>query len=200
MWVRSKEGEALDIVDRAKARDREAFEMLVERHATETYRLAAAIVGTGDAADVAQETFVAAWQQLPKLRDGGAFVPWLRRICVNRSRNWLRTRKRRPQAMFDVHDDATAPLLPDGRGDFRAAVEARAVLEPAFDSLTPHQRAVLALHYSMGYSIADAADALGVRVGTAKSRLSAGLAALRRAIENPVRDVEADDAGTEATS
>ena len=56
--------------------------MLVEQHATEVYRLTAAIVGTGDAADVAQESFVAAWQQLPKLRDGGVFSPWLRRILA----------------------------------------------------------------------------------------------------------------------
>jgi RNA polymerase sigma factor (sigma-70 family) len=172
--------------------------MLVEKHASETYRLAAAIVGPADAADVTQETFVAAWQQLPRLRDAGAFGPWLRRIGVNRSRNWLRTRKRRPQAVLDA-DDSASGALSDPRGDFRGAVEARAVLEPAFESLTPDQRAVLALHYGMGFSIADAADALGVRVGTAKSRLSAGLAALRREIEDPLREVETDDIGTEAT-
>lgn len=56
------------------------------------------------------------------------------------------------------------------------------VLEPAFDALSPDQRAVLALHYSMGYSIAETADALDLRVGTAKSRLNAGLAVLRAAI------------------
>ncbi len=56
--------------------------MLIERHAAETYRLAAAIVGEADARDVAQEAFVAAWQQLPRLRDANAFSPWLRRICV----------------------------------------------------------------------------------------------------------------------
>lgn len=165
--------------------------MLVEQHATETYRLAAAIVGTADAADVTQETFVSAWQELPRLRDGGAFRGWLRRICVNRSRNWLRTRGRRPQAVLDLTDEAST-TLPDGGADFRGAAEARAVLEPAFEALSPDQRAVLALHYSMGYSIAEAADALGVRVGTAKSRLSAGLAALRREIAEPLRDVETE--------
>lgn len=185
------EGEALDPVIRAKARDREAFEMLVEKHATEMFRLAAAIVGTADAADVTQESFVAAWQELPKLRDTGAFGPWLRRICVNRSRNWLRMHARRPRAAMQV-DDAAAPAIPDPRGDFRTAAEARAVLEPAFESLTPDQRAMLALHYSMGLSITEAADALGIRVGTAKSRLSAGLAALRRELEDPRRDVETE--------
>lgn len=161
--------------------------MLVERHVAETHRLAAAIVGVADAPDVTQETFVAAWQQLPKLRDGSAFAPWLRRICVNRSRNWLRARSRRPVAALDITADAVAvgPL-----GDFRAAVEARALLDPAFEALTPDQRAVLALHYSMGLSIAEAADALGVRIGTAKSRLSAGLAAMRRELTEPLHEHE----------
>jgi RNA polymerase sigma-70 factor (ECF subfamily) len=171
----------LEIVRRAQAGDREAFEMLVERHAAETYRLAAAIVGEADASDVAQESFVAAWQQLPRLRDASAFAPWLRRITVNRCRNWIRARDRRGRPT-SFETDPMASLLPDDRRDFRGAVEARMVLEPAFEALSADQRAVLALHYSMGYSIAETAEALDVRVGTAKSRLSAGLAALRAAI------------------
>ena len=170
----------MELVRRAQAGDREAFEVLVERHAAETYRLAAAIVGETDARDLAQEAFVAAWQQLPRLREPGAFVPWLRRICVNRCRNWLRARHRRIRPTSLQADDAAR--LPDGRRDFRGAVEARLVLEPAFEALSPDQRAVLALHYTMGYSIAETAEALELSVGTAKSRLSAGLAALRTAI------------------
>ena len=163
--------------------------MLVEKHATETFRLAAAIVGVADAADVTQETFVSAWQQLPKLRDAGAFGPWLRRICVNRSRNWLRSRGRRPRTALDLGDEVR---VTDPRPDFRAAAEARAILEPAFESLSVDQRAVLALHYSIGLSISEAADVLGIRVGTAKSRLSAGLAVLRRELDDPRRDVETE--------
>jgi len=72
----------MELVRRAQAGDREAFEMLVERHAAETYGLAAAIVGEADARDVAQEAFVVAWQQLPSLRDSEAFGAWLRRICA----------------------------------------------------------------------------------------------------------------------
>lgn len=154
--------------------------MLVERHAADTYRLAAAIVGEADARDVAQEAFVAAWQRLPRLRDANAFAPWLRRITVNRCRNWLRARNRRGRPISLQTDEASH--LPDPGRDFRVAVEARMVLEPAFESLLPDQRAVLALHYSMGYSITETADALELRVGTAKSRLNAGLAALRAAI------------------
>jgi RNA polymerase sigma-70 factor (ECF subfamily) len=171
--------------------------MLVEQHAERMYRLAAAIVGTADAGDVAQETFVAAWQQLPKLRDSAAFEAWLRRICVNRSRNWLRDRRRRPHGMAAL--DAEAEAIRDPAADFRRGIEARAVIAPAYERLGPEHRAVLALHYSIGLSIAETADALGIRVGTAKSRLSAALAAMRREIADPLREVETDDIGTEAT-
>lgn len=191
------EGEALDLVSRAKARDREAFEMLVEKHASETYRLAAAIVGPADAADVAQEAFVTAWQQLPRLRDADAFPAWLRRICVNRSRNWLRDRARRPHGMSAL--DAEADALRDPGADFHGGVEARSVLEPAFERLSADHRAVLALHYSIGLSIAETAAALGLRIGTAKSRLNAALAALRREITDPPREVETGDLGTGVT-
>lgn len=189
----------MDLVIRAIARDREAFEMLVEQHASATIRLASAIVGPADAADVAQETFVAAWQQLHKLRDPAAFTPWLRRICVNRSRNWLRARARRPRAIMEfAMSDADRAALSDS--DFRSEVEARTILGPAFEALTPVQRSVLALHYSLGLSIAEAADALQLPVGTTKSRLAAGLAALRRELTEPLRTVETDDIGSEAAT
>lgn len=171
--------------------------MLVEQHGASVYRLAAAIVGPADAADVAQESFVTAWQQLPRLRDAGAFEAWLRRICVNRSRNWLRDRARRPHGMAAL--DAEADALRDPGADFHGRVEARSVLEPAFERLSADHRAVLALHYSLGFSIADAADALGVPVGTAKSRLNSALAALRRQVTDPLREIDTEDIGTGVT-
>jgi RNA polymerase sigma factor (sigma-70 family) len=192
-----REGEALDLVIRAKARDREAFEMLVEKHASETYRLAAAIVGPADAADVTQEAFIAAWQQLPRLRDAHAFPAWMHRICVNRARNWLRDRSRRPHGMAAM--DAETDALRDLGADFHGDVEARSVLEPAFERLSADHRAVLALHYSIGLSIAETADALGLRVGTVKSRLNAALAKLRHELADPLREVETEDIGTGVT-
>jgi RNA polymerase sigma-70 factor (ECF subfamily) len=151
--------------------------MLVEQHVAAVFRLASAIVGPADAADVTQETFVTAWQQLPRLRQTQAFEAWLRRICVNRARNWVRDARRRTPAtsIESAEWDAAAST------DFGAVAEARAFLEPAFERLTPDQRAVLALHYSLGYSLADTAAALGIPVGTAKSRLNAGLNVLRQA-------------------
>ena len=147
----------MDLVSRAKARDREAFEMLVVQYATEMYRLAAAIVGIdeppSDPGDVRHR--LAAARETPRCE---SFRAWLRRICVNRSRNWLRTHGRRPRAALDLREQTG---MADPGPDFRADAESRAILEPAFESLTPDQRAVLALHYSLGHSISEAADLLG---------------------------------------
>jgi RNA polymerase sigma factor (sigma-70 family) len=185
--VNRQEGTALDVVERAQAGDQEAFEMLVERHATEIYRLSAAIIGEADARDLTQETFVTACSQLGHLRRADAFAPWLRRICVNRCRNWLRARTRRGRTTSLDADALLAGTLPAGVVDFRDAADARAVLEPAFAALSPDHRALLALHYSMGFSISESADAIGIPAGTAKSRLNAALAVLRAAIE-PSKD------------
>ena len=161
--------------------------MLVERHVTEVYRLAMAIVGPVDARDVTQDAFVQAWVKLPTLRDADAFAPWLRRICANGARNWLRAQGRHGRAASIDADSAIGETL-QGSTDFRGAVEARSLLEPAFERLSPDQRAVLALHYSMGYTLRETADALGLRPGTAKSRLNAGLNVLRGAIGAPETD------------
>ncbi len=157
-------------VRRAQAGDREAFALLVQDHAAGLVRLAAGIVGAGEAGDLAQETFVAAWQQLPRLRKPAAFPGWLRRICVNRCRNALRDRRRRPQP--SVLTDAHEPAAP---GDFREPILARDALDGAFDGLSAEQRAVVVLHYGMGHSLAETATLLGIRAGTYKSRLNAAL-------------------------
>jgi RNA polymerase sigma-70 factor (ECF subfamily) len=157
--------------------------MLVEEHLGSIYRIAVAIVGPADAMDVTQETFVTAWQQLPRLRNRGAFAGWLRRICVNASRQWLRRARRRGDMTSLDGEFGRAAMQPvDQHPDFRTAVEARVLLEPVIERLSPEQQALLALHYTLGLSIAEAADALGIRVGTAKSRLNAALRALRTAV------------------
>ncbi|MDQ3688808.1 MAG: RNA polymerase sigma factor [Chloroflexota bacterium] len=169
-----------EIVVQAQSGRAEAFEVLVQRHGRDIYRMASAIVGPDDARDVAQETFIAAWRQLPRLRDPGRFEPWLRRILVNRSRNALRSRNRRPTLSLSVPGPAHELASPR---DFREAADARQALDGAFAALSADQRAVIALHYGAELSIREAAESMGVAAGTAKSRLNAALRRLRAAVE-----------------
>jgi RNA polymerase sigma-70 factor (ECF subfamily) len=161
------------LVDRARAGDLDAFEALAERSLPDVYRLASAIVGPDDARDVAQEALVAAWGELPRLRETSRFEPWLRSIVLNRARNVLRSRRRRPTVGliegygFDV---AHEPL---------AETEQRLEIEAAFGGLGSAQREVLALHYVLDLPLREVARILEIPEGTAKSRLHAALRALR---------------------
>ena len=162
--------------------------MLVHQHAPQLYRLAAGIVGVSDAHDLTQETFTVAWRQLPKLRDPERFSPWLRRICVNRCLTHLRAHRSAPISL----EAGNVERMP-GRADFRDAVHARELVATAFGGLSPDQRSVLALHYGLGLSIREAADAMDVRVGTAKSRLNAALRAMRIVLEGTPPDAHLAD-------
>ena len=169
-----------EIVREARDGRADAFEALVQHYGSEMYRLAAAIVGLDDARDVAQESFVAAWRDLPRLRDIERFEVWLRRIVINRSRNALRSRRRRPTEPLEGMTVAeTASRNPD----FRDALHAQHALDAAFAVLSADQRAAVVLHYGSELSIRETADALGVAVGTAKSRLNGALRRLRVAME-----------------
>jgi RNA polymerase sigma-70 factor, ECF subfamily len=169
-----------EVVRQARDGRADAFESLVEHYGPDIYRLAAAIVGPDEARDVAQESFVAAWRDLPNLRQVDRFEVWLRRIVINRSRNALRSRGRRPTRPLEGMTVAqTASPLPD----FRDAIHARDALDGAFEGLSADHRAAVVLHYGAELSIRETADALGVAVGTAKSRLNAALGRMRAAME-----------------
>jgi RNA polymerase sigma-70 factor (ECF subfamily) len=169
-----------EVVRQAKDGRADAFESLVEHYGPNIYRLAAAIVGPDEARDVAQESFVAAWGDLPNLRQVDRFEFWLRRIVINRSRNALRSRGRRPTHPLEGMTVAqTASPLPD----FREAVHARDALDGAFEGLSADHRAAVVLHYGAELTIRETADALGVAVGTAKSRLNAALGRMRAVME-----------------
>ena len=113
---------------------------------------------------------------MPKLRDSGSFGPWLHQIAVNRCRSEVRGAGRVREIPMDA---MTAGRAADPVDDF-GAVEARAVVGPAFRRLGDDQRAVIALHYAAGLSIRECGEVLGVPEGTAKSRLNAALETLRR--------------------
>jgi RNA polymerase sigma-70 factor (ECF subfamily) len=174
----------VDVVVRASGGDAGAFEQLVRSRVDRLHRTAEAILGgEADARDATQEAFLAAWRQLPRLRDPGRFDAWLMQILVNACRMQLRARTRvREVAPLD---DATA----DRPG---AAYTTRSLdddiagtqrLARAFARLTVDQRSVLVLHHLHHLSVADIADAMGRPSGTVKWRLSQARSALQRALE-----------------
>ena len=169
------------LVHLARGGDAAAFESLVQSRMDAMYRLGLAILGDeADAADAAQMTFVAAWRQLPQLRDIDRFDAWLQRVAVNSCRMVLRARGRRrireiPIAEMDPAGERALGVVPSGRPDGE-------ILRAAIGHLSLDQRAILALHHLDGRPVAEVAEILRIPVGTAKSRLFKARAELQKAL------------------
>ena len=161
-----------EVVERAQRGDPEAFAEIVAPEFDDLLRLATAIVLDREvAADIVQDSLLAAWRGLRQLRDMSMFRTWLRRIVINRSRTALR----RPRvAHLDRIRDAT--------GDERDQND-RVSLELAMRALRPEQRACVALYYLEGMPISEIGVVLGVPSGTVKSRLHAARNRLREALQ-----------------
>ena len=162
-----------------------AFNRIVERYQSQVLNLAARMLGSRvQAEDVAQETFISAYRSLGRFR-GGNLRSWLLRIAANGSRDALRRRARRPESSLDLTlenpsfqpaSGAESPESAALRGELNAEIQC-AILALPID-----QRATIALVDAQGLSYRETAEALGVSVGTVKSRLSRARAKVRDAL------------------
>ena len=164
------------LVEMAARGDRHAFEALVEHRVDRVFRTACAILGNeADARDATQDAFIAAWVQLPRLRDAARFDAWLNRVTLNTCRDALRKRHRSREIEFEGFERSTT--------DAQAEVADRAGFNAAFDRLNAADRSILVLHHLRQLSLIEIAGQLGVPVGTVKSRLHTARRALERALE-----------------
>jgi RNA polymerase sigma-70 factor (ECF subfamily) len=158
-----------ELVVRAGAGDREAFEQIVLTKSEPLFRTAMAILGNeSDARDATQEAFVGAWRGLAFLRDFDRFDAWMGRILINECRMTLRRRKRSREIQLTDLQPAPESSTATDTTDFDAA----------FDRLTIEQRAMLVLHHLHGYGVDEIAAWLGIPSGTVKWRLSRARRAL----------------------
>jgi RNA polymerase sigma-70 factor, ECF subfamily len=166
-----------ELVERAGRGDHDAFGLLVGASIARLEAVARLILRDRELArDAVQETFLRAWRDLPGLRNPDRFEAWLHRLTVNACLDVVRRRRRRP---LEVE---LTPLTPSAVTDQTGLVADRDQLERGFRQLGTDQRVVLVLHYYVGMSVPMLADALGIPLGTAQSRLGRALAALRVAL------------------
>ena len=177
------------VVRRAAHGDADAFASLVTTRLDRCFRLAYSIVGNeADAADAAQEGFVSAWRQLPRLRDLSVFDSWLNRIIANAARMSRRHRFRlREIQVAPTGDEGASSFEPDhadpAAGRQIESVAAADALGRSFDRLREQDRLILVLHHVEERPLVEIARTLGIPVGTAKWRLHRARQALERALE-----------------
>lgn len=164
------------VVARARRGDQEAFAVIVGHYDRRLRALAFRLLGDRDRMDdVLQEVYVKAFRSLPRFKGDSALGTWLYRIAYNACLDDLR---RRPALAAVEYDEAVAD---PASGPADIAVR-RQDLSAALDRLPPDQRTAVLLVDAYGLDYADAAEVLGVRVGTIGSRLSRARALLRAAL------------------
>jgi RNA polymerase sigma-70 factor (ECF subfamily) len=129
--------------------------------------------------DLTQESFLNAWHHIGQLRDGKALNGWLYRIAGNVSKLYWRRHKHKKTATlenFDISDNTNTGY------DTVEHNEQLEQLKNAVARLPVKLRQTVALHYMQQLTIAEAADAAGIREGTFKSRLNRALTTLRKQV------------------
>jgi RNA polymerase sigma-70 factor (ECF subfamily) len=175
-WRRARAArDEATLIREARSGSADAVETLVRRHWDAAHRTAFLIVQDAAAAeDIAQEAMLAAVRAIDGFDRGRPFRPWVHRIVVNRSLDWLRARQRRPEVGDELPAGAVAPAPGDGMSaDLMAALRA----------LDPDQRALVVLRHVLGYRSSELARMLGLPPATVRTRLARALQELRSLLE-----------------
>jgi RNA polymerase sigma-70 factor (ECF subfamily) len=169
----------VELVERARHGDPEAFAALVRGATPTLYGVAKLILRDPDRAhDAVQEALVLAWRHVRALRDPLAWDAWLYRLTVRECRRLARTSRRRDVVELHVLFDEE----PSTAADFPAGVAERDRLGRELERLPVDQRIVLVLHFYLDLPLTEVAEILGIPAGTAKSRLHRGLGSLRSSL------------------
>jgi len=172
------------LVDRARAGDIEAFEMLVRRYQGWVFSLAVRMLGErAEAEDMAQEIFLKAYRGLKRFKGASRFSTWLYTIASHHCLNHLQARRRRPLPCPRVGDrsdraEEDPPAVVDRLADPapRADVllertDLARIIQAELATLTPEHRIILVLRDIQGLSYDEISRMLDLELGTVRSRL-----------------------------
>ena len=162
----------LELIERARAGDEDAFRTLMDRHRANAHGVALRITRSStDAEDVTQQAFVRAWFGLDKFRGDSSFGTWLHKIVARRALDRAAQMKSHP--MEEVTEEMISPTV-----EGRDVILIRR-LQNLMVALTAAQRAVVTLHYWDDLPVTEVAAALSMPENTVKTHLSRARRALR---------------------
>jgi RNA polymerase sigma-70 factor (ECF subfamily) len=188
-------GEASDeaLATAANAGDRRALEVLLARHFDRIHAICRRVTGhPEDALDATQEALIAVTRGLHRYDGRSLFTTWLYRVATNAALDELRRRKRRPEPAELVEDRplggaagtaaASAPV--------ESVVAARLDVDAALAELSPEFRAAVVLRDLCDLDYAEIAEVLDVPIGTVRSRIARGRAAIADQLREPTAPPE----------
>jgi len=169
----------IDLIRRARTGDLEAYDDLVKRYQERIYATIYHMTSNHeDASDLAQESFIKAYQALKSFKGGSSFYTWLYRIAVNKTINFLKQRKNRNHMSLNdldfnaEHDPDLVALISENTPRRAAGLsELQEKLNAALLKLSEHHRLVVILHDVQGQSHEEIAQVMNCNIGTVRSRL-----------------------------
>ncbi len=185
------------LIERAQARDTEAFDQIVHRYADRLYNYVVRMLGNAqDAEDVVQEVFLRAYQALPSFDGRASLSTWLFRIATNLCIDHRRKQSRRVQTVSIHRDEANEDEL--GEWDFPDTQtpnplehalnqELQQVVEQAIAELSPKLKTVLLLYDVEELSYEEISQVLNIPMGTVKSRLNLARTQVQKRVEAYLR-------------
>jgi RNA polymerase sigma-70 factor, ECF subfamily len=179
-------------VARVLAGDRDAYQVLVERHCRNVFRLVFRMTGSEpDAEDLVQETFLRAYKALNRFEMRANFGTWLHRVAVNCTLDFLRRRQRPGEVPMDAEapagEENSDPLqkVPSRDPDperLLLSAEMQKRLNGALAELSSRERAAFVLRHLEGRSIEEISQMLGLRANAAKNTIFRAVQKLRQAL------------------
>jgi len=179
------------LLARAKAGDQDALETIFETYRNQVFSLAFRMTGnTSDAEDLTQEVFLQVMRKIGSFQGRSSFSTWLYRVTVNRSRDYLRSKKRNPELLSQdgggagPRDDIYASASTPAPESSAISSEAQRIVQEALMELPISLRAPLVLHELEGLEYHQVARMLRLPVGTVKSRIFRGRLKLAELLEH----------------
>jgi RNA polymerase sigma-70 factor (ECF subfamily) len=169
----------MDLVRRAQRGDLKAYDELVQRYQERIYATVYHMTSNHeDANDLAQDSFIKAYQALKSFKGGSSFYTWLYRIAVNKTINFLKQRRNKHHLSLNdldfnaEHDPDLVALISDKTPSRDAGLaELQKKLNEALLKLSEPHRMVVVLHDVQGVSHEEIAEIAGCNIGTVRSRL-----------------------------
>ncbi len=172
------------LVERVLGGDNRAFEKLVEKYKKRIYYLAYKMTRDHDSADeLAQESFVKAYQALSRFKKGYSFYTWIYRICVNLTINFLKKEKNSVSTDF-ISDKELLQFSPNVSNQLESMItsEQAAIVKEAMERIPPDQKAVFILKTYENMTYEQMATVMNCSIGTVMSRLYRARHKLRGAL------------------
>jgi len=184
-------GDDQRVIAAVLAGETDAYAVLVERYQKPIYNLMVRMTGsTWDALDLAQETFIKAFEQLHRFRLEKRFFPWLYTIGLNHSKNFIRQRRSVQTSSLDGCEAGFDPGNPRMEEEQLCARLDAVRITSALEELPFDYREAVILRYHEELTMDEIASVLGISVSGAKMRVHRGLKKLREILEGESDGVE----------